>query len=73
MTAHRSDQPDSVVTPDAVLSYVDGDDQVCVIVQQPTSSVVVIRVAGDIDLFTGPTLQDRLSTLLEGYSQAAKK
>jgi len=64
MTAYRSHRPDSVVTADAVLSYVDGNDLLSVIVQHPTPTDVVIHVAGDIDLLTGPSLQDHLSNLL---------
>lgn len=64
MTADRSSHPDSTSTPEARLNYVDGTQRFSVIVHQPGRAVVVIHVAGEIDLLTESLLHDHLSKLL---------
>lgn len=46
------------------LSYVDGTGQLSVSVQHPADTVSVIHVAGELDMLTGPLLQDHLDRLL---------
>ncbi len=46
------------------LSYVDGAGRLSVIVQRPTHAVLLIHVAGEVDMLTGPLFEDHLNRLL---------
>jgi anti-anti-sigma factor len=64
MVADRSCQPDGHSTANVLLNYVDGTELFSVIVHQPNPAVVVVHLAGEIDLLAEPSLQDHLSELL---------
>jgi anti-sigma B factor antagonist len=46
------------------LNYVDSTQLVSVTVHQPDQAVLVVHVAGEVDMLTGPPLEDHLHTLL---------
>lgn len=46
------------------LNYVDGTQLLSVTVHQPDHAVFVAQVAGEVDMLTGPPLEDHLNTLL---------
>lgn len=46
------------------LSYVDNTGLLSVVVQQSEGTALVVHVAGELDMLTGPPLQDHLSELL---------
>jgi anti-sigma B factor antagonist len=51
------------------LSYVDNTRLLSVGVQQPEHAVFVVHVAGELDMLTGPPLQDYLSELLATHPE----
>lgn len=56
--------------PDAEsLSYLDNTGLLSVVVQQPEHAVFVVHVAGELDMLTGPPLQDHLSELLATHPE----
>jgi anti-sigma B factor antagonist len=54
---------------DRMLGYVDGTERFSVLVEQLNPAILVVYVAGEIDLLTEPSLQDHLSKLLANRPQ----
>jgi anti-sigma B factor antagonist len=64
MAVDPSHQPDYPSTADRRLGYVDGTKRFSVLVDQRNPAILVVYVAGEIDLLAEPSLQDHLSKLL---------
>lgn len=56
--------PRSIPARTESVNYLGHTDLLSVVVQQPTRAVLVVNVAGELDMLTGPPLQDHLGELL---------
>ena len=64
MAADEAPQPVHAAPSAEPLSYLDDSELLSVTVRQLGPTVWIIHVAGELDMFTGPSLQDHLNKLL---------
>ncbi|MGH3821404.1 MAG: STAS domain-containing protein [Pseudonocardiaceae bacterium] len=66
MAAENSSLPEMSSGPSVeFLNYIDTTEALSVTVRQPEQEVLVIHVAGELDMLTGPPLKEHLNRLLD--------